>query len=200
MSTQPKSFLTPEQYLEIERKAEFKSEYFRGEMFAMSGANRAHSLLTTNLIGHLYPQLANRDCELYSSQMRLRVTPTGLYTYPDFVAVRGKPQFIDDQVDTVLDPIFIAEILSPATEAYDRGRKFEHYRSLESLSEYLLVAQDRVAVDLYTRQANGLWLLTGAGWPEDTLELRSIECQLSIAELYRKVPLPGEPGAPSNPS
>src|SRR6478736_6631330 len=103
MSTQPKSYLTPEQYLEIERKAEVRSEYFQGEMFAMSGASRAHNLLKMNLSLALYPSLRKRGCEVYTSDMRVRVNPSGLYTYPDVVVVCGKRQFIDDQLDTLLN-------------------------------------------------------------------------------------------------
>jgi len=190
MSTRPSTFLTPEQYLEIERKAERKSEYFGGEMFAMSGASREHNILSVNLIAILHPQLRKRGCELYTSDMRVRVTHTGLYTYPDVIAVCGQPRFIDDNVDTLVNPTFLAEVLSPSTEAYDRGRKFEHYRSLESLSEYLLVAQDRLHADLYTRQTDGRWVLMEANRAEDKLELRSIACQISMADLYETVPLP----------
>src|SRR5437899_304080 len=153
-------------------------------MFAMSSASREHNILSANLIAILHPQLRKRGCELYTSDMRVRVTDTVLCTYPDVTAVRGKPRFIDDEVDTLLNPTFLAEVLSPRTEAYDRGRKFEHYRSLESLSEYLLIAQDRLHADLYTRQADGRWVLMEASRAEDTLELRSIACRISMADLY----------------
>ena len=142
MSTQPKSFLTPEQYLEIERQAASKSEYWQGEMFAMAGASREHNLLAGNLYVSLHQQLRRRPCEVYQSDMRVWIPATGLYTYPDVVAVCGEPRFTDDHVDTLVNPTFVAEILSPTTEAYDRGRKFEHYRKVESLQEYLLVAQE----------------------------------------------------------
>src|SRR5258705_5268741 len=128
MSTRPNTFLTPEQYLEIERKAEFKSEYFGGEMFAMSSASRDHNVLSVNLIAILHPQLRKRGCDLFTNDMRVRVSHTGLYTYPDIIAVCGQPPVIDDSVDTLVNPTFLAEVLSPSTEAYDRGRKFEHYR------------------------------------------------------------------------
>jgi len=202
MSSQPNSFLTPEQYLEIERKADHKSEYLRGEMFAMSGASREHNLLTTNLTAILRPQLRRRGCELYATDMRVRVKATGLYTYPDIVVTCGNPQFLDAAVDTLLNPTFLAEVTSPSTEAYDRGRKFEHYQALESLKEYLLVAQDRLHADLYTRQ-DGRWLLTGASRIEDTLELESIGCKVAMAELYEDICLPppqvsGELGPAAN--
>ena len=189
MSTQPKPFLTPEQYLEIERQAEFKSEYYQGEMFAMAGASRAHDLLAGNLFAAIHQQLRRRPCQIHSSDMRVRVSATGLYTYPDVSVVCGEPRFADKDVDTLLNPTFVAEILSPSTEGFDRGRKFEHYRSIESLAEYLLVAQDRVHVELYTRQTDGRWVLSEASRLEDTLEVPAIGCRLSLADLYEKVDL-----------
>ena len=130
MSTQPKTFLSEEEYLEIERKAEFKSEYFGGEMFAMAGANEAHNLLVTNLVRELSEQLRPRPCRVYSNDMRVRVAASGLYTYPDVVSVCGESRFLDEQRDTLLNLNLLVEVLSPSTaEAYDRGLKFEQYRS-----------------------------------------------------------------------
>jgi Uma2 family endonuclease len=187
MSTLAKSFLTPEEYLKIERQAEYKSEYFAGEMFAMAGAVERHNLICWNILGQLYHQMRQRRCRAYPSDMRVRVSATGLYTYPDIVALCGEPKFLDDHRDTLLNPSVIVEVLSPSTEAYDRGRKFEHYRSIESLAEYLLVASDRVHADLYRRQADGLWVLSPAGEPGDTVELPSIGCRLLLADVYEKV-------------
>jgi len=162
VSTQPKTILTPEQYLEIERKAQTKSEYHGGEMFAMSGASRKHNVLGGSLIGLLYPQLRSKPCELCPSH-----------------------------VDALLNPTFLAEILSPSTapstEAYDRGRKFEHYRAVESLQEYLLVAQERMHADLFTRQGDGSWLLRSYSRGEDAIELASIDCRLILGELYEEL-------------
>jgi Uma2 family endonuclease len=191
MSTQPKTFFTPEQYLEIERKAEFKSEYYQGEMFAMAGARSDHNLIVGNLVTVFNPQLRSRPCLVYASDMRVRVSPTGLYTYPDVVVVCGEPQFADNELDTLTNPTLIVEVLSPSTEAYDRGRKFEHYRSLPSLREYLVVASERTHVDLFKRRSEEEWLLT-AGRPEDTIELSSIACKLPLAEIYLKTKLTSE--------
>ncbi len=187
MSTQPKTFLTPEQYLEIERKAEFKSEYYRGEMFAMAGAGREHNLLVAHLLRDLGNQLRAKSCEIYPSDMRVRVSSTELYTYPDVVVVCGQPKLLDNRLDTLLHPHLIVEVLSPTTEAYDRGRKFEHYQTIESLSEYLLLASDRVHADLYTRQPDGRWLLTSARRLEDSLNLQSVGCSLALAGLYERI-------------
>ena len=193
MSTQPKTFLTLEEYLEIERKAEYKSEYCDGEMFAMAGAGEDHNQLVMNLAIGLGSQFRSRPCRVYSNDMRVRVDATGLYTYSDVVVVCGERRYLDDRRDTLLNPSLLVEVLSPSTEAYDRGRKFESYRSIESLSEYLLVASDRVHVDLYTRRPDGRWLLTSASRLEDSLDLESIGCRLALADLYEKVDLPGEP-------
>ena len=190
MSTQPKTLLTPEQYLEIERKAEFKSEYFQGEMFAMSGASYKHNLLTMDLSFILYPQVEKHGCQILANEMRVRVSSTGLYTYPDVIVVCGQPQLLDDCMDTLLNPTFLAEVLSPSTEAYDRGRKSQHYRKLETLREYLLIAQDACHAELFTLQSNGRWELTEAGSNEDVLELRSIDCRVPMAGLYRHIELP----------
>src|SRR5436190_10717366 len=159
MSSVPKTFLTPEQYLEIERKAEYKSEYFRGEMFAMAGGTLAHSLLVGNVMGNLWPRARARSCRTCNSDMRVHIPATGLYTYPDVIVVCGEPQLLDGRNDTLLNPTLIVEVLSPSTEAYDRGRKFEHDRSLDSLQEYLLLSCERVSADLFTRQPDGRWLL-----------------------------------------
>ena len=187
MSSHPKTLLTPEQYLEIERKAEYKSEYYNGEMFAMAGAKETHNVLVTALVGLLYAQLRSRPCRVYSNDMRVRVSSTGLYTYPDVIGVCGERQFLDEQRDTLVNPNLLIEVLSRSTEAYDRGLKFELYQTIESFSEYLLVSSDRIRVDLYTRQVDGKWLLTSANRLEDHIELSSIGCRLSLADLYEKV-------------
>jgi Uma2 family endonuclease len=187
VSTRPNSFLTPEQYLEIERKAEYKSEYFNGEMFAMAGAKEAHNLVVINTGSALHRQFRSRPCRAYTNDMRVHVPSTGLYAYPDVIAVCGEPRFLDEQRDNLLNPAVIVEVLSPSTETYDRSRKFEHYKSIESLSEYLLVASDRMHADLYTRQPDGRWLLTSADKLEDSLTLESVGAQLTLADVYEKV-------------
>ena len=187
MSTQPKTLVTPEQYLEIERRAEYKSEYYAGETFAMAGAGWNHNRIVANAIVQFSLALRSRPCHVTPSDMRVRVSTTGLFTYPDVVVVCGEPEFLDERRDTLLNPTLIVEVLSPTTEAYDRGRKFEHYRSIDSLSEYLLVTSDRVHVDLYTRQPGGQWLLTSASTLEEQIELKSAGCRLAISDLYEKL-------------
>jgi len=191
MSSQPTTFLTPEQYLEIERTAECKSEYFAGQMFAMAGAGEGHNLLVANLVATFHHQLRSSPCRVYPSDMRVRVSATGLYTYPDVVVVCGKPRFLNEARDTLLNPSLLVEVLSPSTEAYDRGRKFEHYRSIESLNEYLLIASDRVHADWFTRQPDGRWLLASASRLEHSIDLQCAGCRLLLADLYERVDLPG---------
>ncbi len=198
MASQPKTFLKPEEYLELERRAEYKSEYFQGEMFAMAGASLAHNVLAMNLAALLHTQLRRGPCRVLPSDMRVHVSPTGLYTYPDVSVVCGPPQLADEHSDILLNPSFIAEILSPSTEGNDRGRKFEQYRAIASLAEYLLVAQDRVHVELFTRPADGHWVLSEASGLEATLELPGIGCRLSLADLYEKVDLTATSAAPSS--
>ena len=187
MSIQPKRRLTPEEYLEIERQAEYKSEYFNGEMFAFAGASREHNTIVINLILKLAPQLRKRNCEIYSNDMRVKVNATGLYTYPDVVVVCGKPQFEDDEQDILLNPIVIVEVLSPSTEGYDRGTKFEHYRTIDSLSDYLLVAQDKIHVEYYVRQSDRSWLFSEYKLAKDKFQIDSIGCEVSLEEIYEKV-------------
>ena len=190
MASQPIPFLTPEQYLELERKAEHRSEYWQGQMFAMSGATRSHNLIGGNVFGQVREQLRGRPCEPYTSDMRVMASNASLYAYPDVTVVCDPPQFLENRQDTLLNPTLIIEVLSPSTEAYDRGRKFERYRTIESLRQYLLIAQDRIQADLYTRQSEEKWVLTSRSGREDFVELESVGCRLSLAECYERVVFP----------
>ena len=187
MSLQPKPYLSPEDYLALERSADFKSEYFDGEVFAMSGASEPHNLIVVNASAELRQQLKKRPCKLYANDMRVKVSPTGLYTYPDLIVVCGKAQFDDTHFDTLLNPTLIIEVLSDSTEAYDRGRKFEHYRKLESLAEYVLIAQHRSHIESYRRQPDQSWLLTESAGLDNIFRLDSINCELALAEVYDKI-------------
>ena len=186
MSSPRPNRLTPGEYLELERKAEIRSEYIAGRMYAMSGASRRHGLIAVNVTRELSSQLRQRDCEVYASDMRVKVAPTGLYTYPDIVAVCGEAQFYDEQTDTLLNPTVIVEILSDSTEAYDRGEKFAHYRRLDSLREYVLIAQNRVRVEHYRREGEE-WVLSEVSEPDAILHLVSIDCHVGIAAIYEKI-------------
>ena len=194
MPLQPKPHLTPEDYLALERSADFKNEYFAGEIFAMTGASEPHNLIVVNVGAEIRQQLKKRPCKAYVNDMRVKVSPTGLYTYPDLIVVCGKSEFDDTHFDTLLNPTLIIEVLSDSTEAYDRGRKFEHYRKLESLAEYVLIAQHRPHVESYRRQPDQQWLLTESTGLESTLRLHSIDCELALMEVYDKVELQNEAG------
>ncbi len=190
MSLQPQSYLSPADYLVIERNAEFKSEYFNGEMFAMSGASEAHNIIVLNVGAEIRQHLKKRPCKVYANDMRVKISPTGLYTYPDLVVVCGQARFDDAHLDTLLNPTLIIEVLSDSTEADDRGRKFAHYRSLDSLAEYVLIAQDRPQVESYRRQPDQHWLLTESRSLESVLRQDSIDGDLALAEVYDKVEFP----------
>lgn len=187
MSTQPKRLSSPDEYLAIERDVPGKHEFYRGEMFAMGGASTEHNQITFNLAGTLHSQLKNRDCFAYVNDMRVKVSPTGLYTYPDVVVTCDKPQFEDKVLDTLLNPQAIIEVLSDTTEKYDRGKKAEQYRQIESLREYGLVAHDRPHLELFTREDDGIWRLTEASGLEASIELPLIGCRLNLADVYAKV-------------
>ncbi len=187
MAAHSTTFLTPAEYLEQERRAERKSEYLRGEVFAMAGASRRHGLIVTNLVAEMRQQLKGKPCEVYSNDLRLRVTTAGLYTYPDVMVACGEIQFADDQKDTLLNPVLLIEVLSESTRDYDRGRKFQYYRTLPSLVEYLTVAQDEPHVEHYTRQQQDRWLLAEFSSPNQTIPLASIPCVLPVAEIYDKI-------------
>ena len=187
MSALPERIWTTEDYLAYERDSQQRHEYLSGKIYAMAGASANHNLIVGNAIASLHAQLRKRPCTVYPSDMRLKVSQTGLYTYPDISVVRGEPQFEDDQNDTLLNPVVIIEVLSPSTETYDRGKKFQHYRTLESLREYLLIAQDTYDVEHYVRQENDQWLLSDINRGDASLILVSIQCTLTLADLYEKV-------------
>jgi Uma2 family endonuclease len=191
MSPRPKPYLSPEDYLALERSAEFKSEYFDGEIFAMAGASESHNLIVINTIRELSIQLKKRPCKVYANDMRVRVGPTGLFTYPDVMVVCGQAQFDDSHLDTLLNPTLIVEVLSDSTEAYDRGRKFEHYRKLESLAEYVLITQHRPHVESYRRQPDQRWVFAESDGLDSSLPLDAIDCELALAEIYDKVEFSG---------
>lgn len=185
MASDPKQRFTLHDYLALERQAETRSEYLDGEMFARSGASATHNVLVTNLVAALHPQLRSRGCDLYANDMRVR-TPTDLVTYPDVAVACGPRQFDDRHRDTLLNPTVLFEVLSPSTQDYDRGTKFAHYRTLASLTDFVLVAQDHVHVEHYSRQGRDRWILLEVEGLDRRLELSSIGCELALAEIYEE--------------
>lgn len=182
-SVAAEKYISPEEYLAAERRAKIKSEYIYGEVFSMSAANHAHNLITVEIATELNIQLRGRRSEVYASLMRVRTSPIGSYFYPDVAVVCDKPRFEDNVFDTLLNPILIVEVLSPSTEAFDRGEKFAHYQELMSLREYVLVSQDRMRVE-HHRLIETHWVGKTFEAPEDVLKFNSIECELPLKDIY----------------
>lgn len=191
---QPQAKYTAAEYLAKEREATEKHELLDGQVFAMAGASRRHNLIVLNLGSELRNALRGRPCETYPSDMRVNVSATGLYTYPDISVVCGEPEFEDGSVDTLLNPTVLVEVLSPSTADYDRGAKFEHYRALPSIREFLLVDQHRAHVMHYRRQDDGTWLLAETRDLGDTIQLPSLDVELKMAEIYARVDFSGDSG------
>lgn len=187
MSSHRKTLITAEEYLAAERESEIKHEYFAGEAFAMVGASRRHNLIAANVIRLLGNQLLDRPCNVYPSDMRVKVSATGKYTYPDVVVACEEELFDDAEKDTLLNPAVIIEILSDSTEAYDRGKKFEQYQYIESLAEYLLVAQEPQRVEQYVRQGGSEWRYSEYHRVDDIVKLGVIGCELVLKDVYAKV-------------
>jgi Uma2 family endonuclease len=193
---EPVQKLTEAEYLALERRAEFKSEFFEGDTFAMAGGTRWHSLIATNLARESGNKLKGRPCVPYNADLRVKVEATGLLTYPDLSVVCGPQRFLDAEVDTLLNPTLIAEVLSDSTEAYDRGKKFEHYRQMPSLKEYLLVSQKDPRIEQFIRQEGGQWLWREATCLNATLELPALGITLALSEVFARVEFTPSPIRP----
>ena len=187
MSSQTTPTYSPQQYLAIERATQEKNEYFNGEIFALAGASEKHNLIVGNLFASLHAQLKGTPCKVYSSDMRLKVGASGLYTYPDVVALCGETHFDDEQQDTLLNPNLVIEVLSKSTEGYDRGEKFAHYRKIESLAEYLLISQDKYCIEQYVRRPDNPWLMSEVSKLEEGIELPSIKSRLLLSDVYDRI-------------
>lgn len=186
MATQP-NYLTPEEYLEIERGAEFKSEYIDGVMYAMAGGSASHNLIVGNLVTALNIQLRDAPCKVYPSDMKVRVPNARKFHYPDVSVVCGEALFVDEKRDVLLNPVVIVEVLSDSTAAYDRGKKFRSYQQIESLQEYVLVAQDEPVIERFLRQPDGSWLYTKVEGIDENLTLSSVNCRIELKEIYAKI-------------
>ncbi|HKC66332.1 MAG TPA: Uma2 family endonuclease [Pyrinomonadaceae bacterium] len=189
MSTQPQTFLTPEEYLAIERRAEYKSEYIDGVMYAVSGASFWHNVVVANLITELVQQLRGRPCRVLPSDIKVRMPDSRKFFYPDVSVVCGEPQFHDERTDVILNPTLIIEVLSESTAGFDRGEKFQAYQQLNSLQEYLLVSQDKIFIEQFVRQERERWTYIATVGLESSLALPSIECSLSLKAVYDKIDL-----------
>ena len=189
MVSQAEQRFSPEEYLALERRAEYKHELIDGQIVAMTGASESHNLMVMNVGASLHSQLRSTPCKVFPSDMRVQVDQARFYTYPDLVVVCDEAKYGDGELDTLLNPTLIIEILSPSTEAYDRGEKFRRYRSVGSLQEYVLITQDRPHVERYVRQSKGDWLLSEFEGLGAEVELRSIGCRLRLNEVYERVKL-----------
>lgn len=184
---QTENLYTPEDYLEMERKSEIRHEFIDGEIFEMAGAGKRHNQISANLIRLIGNQILDRDCNIYANDMRVRIASTDKYTHPDIVGICGEEDFEDENEDTILNPLLLIEILSKSTEAYDRGTKFEFYQTIESFNEYLLITQEPFRVEQFIRQDGNIWTYLEFRRPEHIIQLSSIDCTLSLQDIYHKV-------------
>ena len=196
MSSAAKTKLTVAEYLAFERSSESKHEFFDGELFAMTGGTPAHSLIASNFIREAGNALKDRPCVVYTSDLRVKVNATGLYTYPDVTIVCGEQKFDDDQRDTLINPTIVVEVLSKSTASYDRGPKSKHFRKIDSLQALILIEQDGPVVEVYRRQSDGKWILSDATELTESIAIEPIGIPIPLAEIYRNVTFP-EPGPSS---
>lgn len=185
MTAQPQKYYSEQEYLEIERDADYKSEYYNGEIFAMAGAGHNHNRIVENLTGECYIAFKGKSCRTYSSDQRIHIPETGLYTYPDLIIVCDKNQYLDDKKDTILNPTVIIEVLSESTEAYGRGQKFHFYRSINSLQEYVLINSRSFAAEVFRKNEEGLWVLASEAYNlNNLLEIASVGLKLPMTDIY----------------
>ncbi len=190
--------MTPEEYLAFERTSKERHELINNEIRLMSGAGVNHVRIVRNVLRRLDTQLDDSPCEVLNNDMRTKIKLKDSYTYPDIVGVCGELKLEDDHFDTLLNPLLIIEVLSPSTEAYDRGEKFQHYRKIDTLQEYMMISQNRVFVERYLRQTDDSWVLTETHDLNSSIRLISINCTLVIADVYKRVTFDEQPPAPQN--
>lgn len=195
MSQTARKYYSVEEYLALEDAANYKSEYFQGEIFAMAGRTYNRDVISLNLASALNLAFTNRECVAFTSDMKVKVSARSFYTYPDVSAVCGQPVFDSGRTDIITNPIFIAEVLSDSTSRYDRGGKFELYRTLDSLEDYVLLDQNRVLVEYYHRLHPGEWLLKTYDKIEDSLNFQAVAVEVSLRQIYNKVIFPDNPAS-----
>lgn len=181
---------TPEDYLIFEREADTRHEFLDGEIYQMAGESLPHSRICVNLSGEVRNQLKGKRCEALSPNMKVRTSTASLFSYPDLTIVCGEPKFHDVKKDVLTNPQVIFEVLSPSTAEYDRTTKFQRYRmGNETLTDYILVSQDKPFVEHFFKQADGKWLYQSYGAIEDVLKIEIVDCELSLLEIYDRVEL-----------
>jgi Uma2 family endonuclease len=187
MTIETVTHVTPDEYLAAERLSETKSEYLDGGVFLMPGATVNHIRIVGNLGHQLLTQLSERSCDVLISEIKVTLQGSRKFFYPDVAVACGELQYYDDRKDIITNPDLVIEVLSPSTEAFDRGAKFEAYRTIESLKEYLLISQEKTLVEQYIRNGEGKWTYTAAEGLENSIALPSIECTLSLSAVYKRV-------------
>ncbi len=185
-----KQYYTKEEYLDMEAFAEHKSEYYNGEIFAMSGGSPAHSLICVNLNRRISEAIDNKDCRCFESNMKLEIAAADAYVYPDVMVVCGDIEFAENTEYVLTNPMLIIEVLSPSTESFDRGRKFEYYRTIETLKEYVLISQDKPIAEVYFKQDKEVWLYSAVRGLDSKVTFQSLEHEFALKDIYQKVPLP----------
>lgn len=185
MTAQPNKVYSEEEYLIMERAADYKSEYYRGEIFAMAGAGFNHNRITENLSGQFFVRLGGKSCKGYSSDLRIHIPANSLYTYPDFLVICDKNEFLDDKKDTILNPSVIIEVLSPSTSGYDRGEKFHLYRSIPSLKEFAIVDSLSIGAEVWRKDEEGIWYLASDAYDiTGSVTFGSVDITLKMTEIY----------------
>lgn len=187
MTTQTITYVTPDEYLAAERLSDYRSEYLDGGVYPMTGGSINHNQITINLILELGAQLRARPCRVLGVDLKVRLPDSRKFFYPDVVAICDELQIHDDRKDIILNPDLVIEVLSPSTEAFDRGAKFRAYQTIESLKEYVLVSQNEPLIEQYVRNGEGKWTYAAAEGLDSTLTLPSIECTLNLSAVYDKV-------------
>ena len=181
------NFISEEEYLEKERAATEKHEYYRGEIFAMSGASLNHTIISMNCSGELHYELKEKECLPYGSDLRIHIPKNSLYTYPDMSIICGKPNLTDDKFDTATNPSVIIELLSKSTRNYDKGEKFTLYREIESLQEYLLIDTEKIYVEKHIRNADNSWTLTENKSIKDSVFISTNKYDFMLEDIYKGV-------------
>ncbi|NIJ51739.1 Uma2 family endonuclease [Dyadobacter arcticus] len=185
MTAQTIKMYSEKEYLELEREADYKSEYYRGEIFAMAGAGHNHNRIVENLSIEIGTFLKGKTCRTFSRDMRLHIPVNGLYTYPDLLVICGQNQFLDDKDDTIVNPTAIFEVLSPSTSGYDRGAKFHFYRSIETLKDFVMIDSLAVAAEVYSKAPNGMWQLMSEAYDLDgAIEIPSLGLSLAMKDIF----------------
>lgn len=187
MAANPNFNITPEEYLQIEREAEFKSEYVDGTMYAMAGGSPPHSLISGNAHNQISNQLRDTPCLVFNSDLKVRVPDSRKFFYPDVSVVCASPEYDERESGVLINPLVIIEVLSPSTAAYDRGKKFQWYQQIESLREYILIAHDEPVIEQFVRQPSGSWLYTKVEGIEQSVALATVNCNLKLKDIYAKV-------------